>query len=424
MSLERYLALDVSRKSEAATDLFDGLGMEANHQVIALTPILTSGEPSFLTPTMAGWYSSVVQPLRGPALSEVTADFQSLSTADGSKGMLYESERDRLEHTKFREIAGEREAFFQNKEVSFVREEIAKKKTEYESLKAQNGREAIKRTAVFYAIVMACFMTPEFLINWDSSLKIPGFTPAYASGLVLIVAISFAFSAHSVGKIIKQRKELFGGHVGRMEKSKSRYELIFSLLLFFIGMAAVAWGRWFFIRDALLEKSILRGGGLDWTDFLQFGGAMLGNLMVWLLGVLWSVIKHDSVPGFSELREQLERLQMRQMALFETYLTRRNQQHIQNAHKQHERLNRAETAQKQNLEGYNVVRGDFAKLRQKDEQVLALFKEYRSRLISKLKSEKNPRYFLYDDVTKSDVDSHVRISPDQYGTLAIDLKYY
>src|SRR5262249_5018801 len=135
-------------------------------------------------------------------------------------------------------------------------------------------------------------------------------------------------------------------------------------------------------------------------------------------------IKHDSVPGFSELREQLELLQARQMVLFETYLTRRNQQHIQNAHKQHERLNRAEAAQKQNLEGYSDARGAFAKLRQKDEQVLALFKEYRSRLISKLKSEKNPRYFLYDDIAKSDVDSHVRITPDQYGTLEIDLKYY
>ena len=89
-------------------------------------------------------------------------------------------------------------------------------------LRLNYGREALVWQPLWYWTVLSFFMLPEFLINWDSFLKIPGFTPAYATGLMLVVAIAFGFSAHSVGRIIKQWKELFGGHVEFTERRKAR----------------------------------------------------------------------------------------------------------------------------------------------------------------------------------------------------------
>src|SRR5947209_20516730 len=124
------------------------------HHTNALTPAFSNDEPPFLTPEMMGWYSAVVQPLRGPALSAVTDEFQGTSMSSGTKGVLYEREKDQIEQTKFREIVRERETFFQNKEVAFLRDEIAKKRPDYEAIKTQYGRDALRRKPVFYVVVM------------------------------------------------------------------------------------------------------------------------------------------------------------------------------------------------------------------------------------------------------------------------------
>ena len=91
------------------------------------------------------------------------------------------------------------------------------------------------------------------------------------------------------------------------------------------------------------RKDNFAGGGLEFSDLVQFVGAMLGNILVYLLGLLWSFLKHESIPDFSELRYELTEVQQKIIAAFNKYLTRRNQQHLQRAQKDVTQAQRVET---------------------------------------------------------------------------------
>ena len=246
---------------------------------------------------------------------------------------------------------------------------------------------------------------------------------AYASGLMLVVAIAFAYSAHTVGRIIKQWKELFGGHVGRTDKSRSRRELATGLALFILGIAAVGWGRWYFIQAAILEKTILHGGSLELVDYLPFFEAMLGNVIVYLLGFLWAFARHDPIPGFSELRTRLEVLEARKLRLFHEHLTSRNQQHIQKAQKDIEAKRRVEANQKTNLEGYAKGREQFGFFKQTDDLVIARLNEYRAKLIDKLKDRRSSVRFRVDDVRLAEIETNITLTLDEYAATPLELRY-
>jgi hypothetical protein len=417
MTLSAYSSVNLGKASEASKDLFERLARETDQTSIVLTPVYnTDGTPPFLTQEMAAWLASYVQPSRSGALQEVTDEFKRHNCK------LIEQEIEVIENKKLADVANERALLRLNKDVEFLRNRYVVLRTDYDALRLNYGRDARPWTPVRYWIVLFCFMFPEFLINWDSFLKIPGFTPAYATGLILVVAIAFAFSAHSIGRIVKQWKDLFGGHVELTDKTRIRRELSVGILLFLLGIIAVGWGRWYFIQGAILEKSILRGGGLDFNDLLQFGGAMLGNVLVYLLGFLWSFMKHDAIPDYSELRYDLMKTQNRLAASFEKYLTRRNQQHFQRAQKDKAQAQRFEDSQKKR-EGYIQARQAFTKLRNKDAEVLALLKEYRNRLLAKLKSDPNPKSLQIDDVRMAEFDTVVRLTPEQYASVPLEMGY-
>ena len=206
------------------------------------------------------------------------------------------------------------------------------------------------------------------------------------------------------------------------ERRKALRELIVGVLLLLIAITAVGWGRWFFIQGAILEKTILRGGGLEFSDLVQFVGAMLGNVLVYLLGLLWSFYKHDSIPEFSEIRYELMKVQRKLIAAFNKYLTRRNQQHFQKAEKDRTQIQRVEDSQKKK-ESYTRARQQFAKLKNKDSEVRALLMEYRNRLLTKMKADPNQKYLQIDDVRVAEMETLIRLTPDQYASVPIELRY-
>src|SRR5262249_8597188 len=148
---------------------------------------------------------------------------------------------------------------------------------------------------------------------------------------------------------------------------------------------------------------ILRGQGLEVEDILYTIGAILGNIGVWIAGIWWSYTKHDSVPNFSELRTEVERLQSKMLRLYKKYLTSRNQRHILAGHRKLEQLQRVEQSQASNLSGYREARERFNRLLEKDQEVAALFAEYKSRLISKINSKNREAIFSIHDITKADI---------------------
>jgi hypothetical protein len=417
MSLKEYESLDLTKRSDTAKDLFDRISEESSQSTIVLTSVYsTDSTPALLTQEMSAWFHSFILPYRSGAIEEVHDEFKRRNLK------LFEQEVDKIEQKKLGDIASERAQLRQDNKVEFLRTRFAELRSRYDTLQLNYGREALVWQPLWYWTVLSCLMLPEFLINWDSFLKIPGFTEAYATGLMLVVAIAFGFSAHSVGRIIKQWKELFGGHVEFTERRKATRELIVGALLFLLAITAVGWGRWFFIQGAILEKTILRGGGLEFADVVQFVGAMLGNILVYLLGPLWSFVKHDSIPDFSELRYELTKVQTKLIAAFNKYLTRRNQQHLQKAQKDITQAQRFEDSQKKR-EGYPQARQQFSRLKNKDSEVRALFMEYRNRLLTKLKSDPLQKSFQVDDVRVAEMDILIKLTPDQYASVPIELRY-
>jgi hypothetical protein len=417
MSLKEYESLDLTKRSDTAKDLFDRISAESSQSTIVLTPIYSADStPALLTQEMSAWFHSFILPYRSGAIEEVHDEFKRRNLK------LFEQEVDKIEQKKLGDIATERDILRQNKEVELLRTRFTDLSSHYDTLRLNYGREALVWQPLWYWTILSCFMLPEFLINWDSFLKIPGFTPAYATGLMLVVAVAFGFSAHSMGRIIKQWKELFGGHVEFTERRKAKRELIVASLLFLIAITAVGWGRWFFIQGAILEKTILRGGGLEFSDLVQFVGAMLGNVLVYLIGVLWSFFRHDSIPDFSELRYELMKVQKKLIAAFNKYLTRRNQQHLQRAQKDIIQAQRIEDSQKKR-DGYLQARQQFSRLKNKDSEVRALLMEYRNRLLTRLKSDHLQKSLQVDDVRVAEIDILIKLTPDQYASVPIELRY-
>jgi hypothetical protein len=126
-----------------------------------------------------------------------------------------------------------------------------------------------------------------------------------------------------------------------------------------------------------------------------------------------------SIPNFSELRTEVERLQAKMLRLYEKHLTSRNQRHILAGRRKMEQLRRREQSQAANLSGYRELRERFNSLLEKDQEVAALLGEYKSRLISK-----NPdAIFVVHDIKKADIDIEHRYNADDFSSAPLQLRY-
>jgi hypothetical protein len=418
MSLSNYLGKDFSTKSTAASELFERLDDEASRRAINLTPVYsTNGVPPYLTPAMESWYRAYIQPLRWRAIDEVSGQFESKSVKK-SKGFLFEKERDANEQRTLHEINNERETFLQRQAAEYLSKKLPEKREEYDAMRREQGRDAQKWTPAFYWTILFAWMVPEFLINWESFAKIPVLlnTPALVLGSVTLVASFFAVSSHILGTLWKQRQDRFGGAVSATDRKKNRLELILALFLFLLAMGIVVWGRYLLMSDIIREKTILRGQGLELEDVLYTIGAILGNIGVWIAGIWWSYTKHDSVPNFSELRTEVERLESKKRKLCEKYLSSRNQRHILAGNKRFEQLKRLEEAQAASLNGYREARERFGELLEKDQEVSALLGEYKARLVSKVASKNPDAIFLIRDIRKADIDDKLQYDADEFAS--------
>jgi hypothetical protein len=426
MTIDDYAEIDFSLNSKAAADLFSRMAEEVKFSTVTLTPIFfQNGIPAFLTRAMENWYKYYVQPVRSRAVDEVAKIFEAKANKRKGMGFLFERERDTAELRSLEAIETERRTFMQKKDALNTYQRLNEQREMYDALRREHGRDAKRWAPVTYWLILFAWMVPEFLINWESFLKIPilASTPALVLGSVTLVAAFFAASSHIIGTLLKQRQDKFGGAISATERRKSRWELTLAIILFLLAMGIVVWGRYMLINDIIREKSILRGEGLDTEDVLYTIGALLGNIGVWIAGIWWSYTRHDSVPGFSELRAEVERLQSKMSKLYERFLTSRSQRHILAARSKIEQLQRSEQAQASKLNGYREARELFGLVRQKDEEVAALLAEYKGRLISKMVAENSDAIFIVEDITTADIDIERRLTPDQYANAPLQLRY-
>jgi hypothetical protein len=424
--LEQYANLPLSRNSPAAADLSLALDSDAGQGQIAVTPLYSAhGTPPFLTTGMSGWYSRIVQPLRTAALAEVISEFGRRQTRTGMPGFLFESKRDTIELDMLKNIQGEHEVLNQDANVARRHEDLQKERRKYEAMKARHRRDALDWNPFTYWLLPCCAIITEYAINWESFFKIPYLqnTPAFVFGTVTLVAIVFVWSSHLVGILIKQGRERLGGQVPWTEKRSTIILLVLAIFAFALSMGLIVWGRVLLVDD-IIRESRIRTGETSGVDLLWlYGGAMLGNILVWILGVGWSIWKHDSVPDFVETRAKVLWLERWLDKQYKKYLQRRNRRHRLDAAKEQQHLNHEEMNQAETLVGYHDARELFAKLRQKDQEVVGLLADYKSKLIAKVQNMQPAPMFVGKDVTKVDFDITRVMTVEEYAGLPIDLKY-
>jgi hypothetical protein len=187
-------------------------------------------------------------------------------------------------------------------------------------------------------------------------------------------------------------------------------------------MSLIVWGRLLLMADLAREDIILKGTSTE-NNLWMNSGALLGNVIVWLLGVAWSIWRHDSVPDFVELRGKVKWLEAWMDKQYNKYLQKRNQRHRLEARRALDQLTNEETTQAESLAGYHQAREWFAALRQKDQEVIGLLTDYKSHLISRIESLEPPRIFVGKDITKVDFDITRNLTSEEYSALNIDLKY-
>ena len=110
--------------------------------------------------------------------------------------------------------------------------------------------------------------------------------------------------------MLKQWRERLGGGISRTERRKNA-ALFFGIAfpLFFLAFAYVVYARWALLSDVMLRKSQMTGEDVGVWELVLFAGTLIGNIIVYVMGIGWSYSRHDAIPGFSELRRRVELLQ-------------------------------------------------------------------------------------------------------------------
>jgi hypothetical protein len=424
MSLNAYLQLNLTSDAESAKMLFAKASGEAQRKTLPLTPPYSAdGTPAYLTPAMSSWFNAQIQPVRRSALHEILSLFNSMPVGrSGNRAKLFEHERDKLETEAAQKIVEERRLFQHSSGINDVHRGLRVESARYEAMVQEYG-EALKwRPRLYWAVLIFMIFVLEGLINFESFLKIPGFTPALSVGSFIGVSTAFAVSAHFVGVIFKQWKDRLGGSVSRTEKMKTRMLLGGATVLFVLAFGFVIYARWALLGDIILRRSQTTGEEIGTEEVVRFAGTLIGNLIVYVMGVIWAYVRHDAIPGFSELRNRVEDLQARESELLDSQLASRNRRHMSKAQDEKEKLRRAIQAQSMQVAEYQSGRGRFDQLREQDGRVIALLDEYRAMLLEKV-ADGRSLSFVFDNAGKVAVETEETITADQYSAAPLELKY-
>lgn len=416
MSLDEYRALDLTPGGALARDLQTRLDAEARMGLVTLSAPSGAdmdGPPKF-TPGMAAWYQHHVAAPRRGALAEIRSAFEGEEIGSGQRGFLAEAETDRVEQKKQAGLRTERDAFFQRREIRDLHAGFETARAEYDRKRAEHGREAVRFGPIVYFVTLALIaLALEAPLNFESFLKIDYYTPAFATGSFLFVAVALAASGHIIGSVLKQKGERFGGNVPQRVKSDSRIQLAIAGVLALLALGLVAYSRKYLLDEAV-ARSLALGETVGIGVYLAAMGVMIANVGVFVLSIWYAYAKHDAVPGFAELRRQVEGLGRRLTRRYRRDLEGRQQQRILQAQREAEQVARREVEQARLSRHHARHRGAFDELRRVDARVLAMLEDYRNRLVGEARRAGIETRFVFEDLARGDVATRTEIGGDAY----------
>ena len=379
MALEQYLALDLNDHGEIASKLFDCVDKEARKPSLSLTGDGDAGSASGnLTPAMDAWLASNITRLRQAAFNTVEAAAARIKLGGGVDGIVREIEQDRLlRHMNFRR-AQETSAFYERNRAKL--DELNESELEYRAIKTEMGvRDAKVPSKWLDYGVPALIMIPEFFMNYNSFLKLAGIV-AIAVGLAAVVALGIAVSSFITGSFWKAY-HYYMHPDDEVQRQKGYRRIAIASTLFVIALAAVGYARF---QTVLAQVEAARILGLDPPNVAaQTAGLLAGNLLVFAIGAAITYLIHDENPEFAEKAVTYQAKKNEVQALKAKQLTPKLGG-IEAAFKEdHKKMVRK--AQLMDTQpDYSLINEQMGNIAAKDEEVIGLLKNYRTRLVEKI----------------------------------------
>lgn len=422
--IKEYLALDLGDASALRKGLMDRMEIEAEQDLIPLTD-LADGSPPFLTQTMDAWFRDEIAFTRRRALEQVKNRLASDKPHEGAPGCLIEAEREEVEDAYIRDCREARKQVRQKRradqlKIDDLQLKIGQGKREFAALRAELGREPRVPNPLLYWGLMLVVCIAEGLINFESFASLSWATPFIATGLSFVIGLAIALAAHMHGTLIKQWRAYFDDDVDPKERWVAGRMFGIGTTCLTFSLAAVAYARnVYFAQNALSAAAFGDGGGGQ--KFWIVGGSLLGNMIVYLVGVVLAYLMHDAVAKYAELKKTLEKETAQRDALMtsiDAEIAARLKGADTHRRRALEALDNRDDAQRTAPE-YTANRKLFDSIVAQDNRVVGALQGYRIGLCKKKKADGEA--FVRND--EYDADVKVRLDSAGYLQLPLKLKY-
>ncbi|MFN3398915.1 MAG: hypothetical protein ACK4Z4_01125 [Ferrovibrio sp.] len=421
-AVARYTTADLGLDSPAWKELEGAVQREAQSTHLPLTDQVGAAPPN-LTPEMLAWFNVHVFANRKAALDEAAAGFDALSNGNKAAGVFLERELDRIEDQR---LTQKREALVTHKqknaarfsELAQAREEENTARIRYQGLEQRHNR-APKLPPWWYYPALILMLPAEGGINYETFMAVKWMTPAFALGTVVVLGFVLALSAHLYGTLLRQARILFDRTQDDVDRLVGWRMLSIGTLSLSVVLAVVWYARAAYFADTIRIAGVL--GGDAPSAMMTIGGSLLGNLAIWLGGVMLAFMLHDPDPHFPKslldwkeksaaAKRLQEALEKPLQAAFDKIdaIAKRDREQAQNRHN-------AIT----HMQDYQKVRVLFNRICEQDAKTLGLLTRYRSQLVNASRG-KAINFEKSRDVGVEDAE---RLTAEQYAAVTLRLKY-
>jgi hypothetical protein len=260
------------------------------------------------------------------------------------------------------------------------------------------------------------------MINLESFEALPWATPAIAWGATLIIGLAIGLAAHLHGTVFRQYAFYFGPQQDDIKRGSACRMVIGGSSALTFSLAFVYYARSAYFASYTLSVSSYGSSGDNRGFAWIVGGSLIGNIIVYLAGVLWAYLMHDDDPNYVELRDNLERMRAESLYLKKQMEAKRARdvEQLLAANKiRVEEVKRAATMI-QVQPGLRWPRELFARIEAKDALVLAALTTYRQALVQKIANTKKIKFVACCD------DPHAERQPlatSDFQSKRLKLKY-
>lgn len=383
--VEEYSSLAVRQGDPLYEELMQLAAAEAEAASIPLTRQGDDGAMSGgLTPAMSSWVNTKVGPIRQAALNQVESLTSSIQVGRSGYGKSHEIEGDRIKRASIKRRIELHDRF--SKE-NFTRiQEMDRLEDEYDRLRISLGGREAKHPPkwVDFAIPIA-ILIPESLLNFESFLASPLIqTGVMALGVTLIVGIAIGFSAFLFGRFLKAY-QFWMRPDDQHQKNRGLRMVAIAMFLLIGALGVVAAARYYYLVPMIEEALIL---GLTPPNVIWSTTSLLmGNIVVFLLGVAVTYWLHDENPEYAEIYTKFKETGSEFRKLEKAHLLKPLED-VDRRYRQDSDALIKFSSQMDGNEEYGSVKEKLASISAKDAEIVGVLQSYRN-LLSKVVSEKN-----------------------------------